>query len=230
MYNRPAWDRDEDPQSTTRLLGGHVFIETVPVGITQTNCYVVGCEESGEGLVIDPGGDGDAILCVIERAALSVQIVVNTHGHFDHIGANGEVVRATGARLAIHPGDAPMLRLGGGAALFGLPVQPSPEADLKLFHGQVIRVGELSLEVLHTPGHSPGGVSLYLEAQGVAFDGDLLFAGGVGRTDLPGGSWETLERSIREVLFALPDETVLYPGHGPATTVGRERRSNPWLN
>ena len=206
-----------------------MIIETIPVGITQTNCYVVGSDQSREGVVIDPGAASGTILAAIERAEITIRYVINTHGHFDHIGANAEIVAATGATLAVHSGDVPMLRLGGGAALFGLAGQQSPEPDLELEDGQVIRVGDLSFETLHTPGHSPGGVTLYLSDCGVAFDGDLLFAGGVGRADLPGASWESLMRSIHEVLFVLPDDTVIYPGHGPTTTIGRERRTNPWL-
>jgi hydroxyacylglutathione hydrolase len=145
------------------------------------------------------------------------------------MGANAEVVAATGAPLALHPAELPVLEAQGGAAWFGVAVSESPPPDVELEDGQVLEVGTLRFRVLHTPGHSPGGVTFYLAEEGVAFDGDVLFAGGVGRTDLPGGDYETLMRSIREVLFSLPDETVLYPGHMSRTTVGREKAHNPWL-
>jgi len=205
-----------------------VILHTIHVGITQTNCYIVGCEDTGEGVVIDPGGNPKRILKAIEDAGLTIRYVLNTHCHFDHMGANADVVAATGAPLALHPAELPILQARGGASWFGVPVKESPAPDIELDDGQVIEVGTLRFQVLHTPGHSPGGVTFYLEEQGVAFDGDVLFQMGVGRTDLPGGEWDTLMRSIQEVLFALPDETILYSGHGPKTTVGQEKRSNPW--
>jgi hydroxyacylglutathione hydrolase len=206
-----------------------VILHTIHVGITQTNCYVVGCEETHEGAVIDPGGHPNRILKTIEESGLAIRYVLNTHCHFDHMGANAAVVAATGAQLALHPAELPILQARGGAAWFGVPVNESPMPDVELEDGQTLEVGTLRFRVLHTPGHSPGGVTFYLEEEGVAFDGDVLFQMGVGRTDLPGGDWDTLVRSIREVLFALPDDTVLYSGHGPKTTVGREKRSNPWV-
>jgi glyoxylase-like metal-dependent hydrolase (beta-lactamase superfamily II) len=206
-----------------------MLINTIHVGITQTNCYVVGCEETHEGVVIDPGGHAKRILRAIEESGLTVRYVLNTHCHFDHMGANADILAATGAPLALHPAELPILQERGGASLFGMLVKESPLPDVELENGQVLEVGGLRFRVLHTPGHSPGGITFYLEEEGAAFDGDVVFQMGVGRTDLPGGDWDTLVRSIREVLFALPDETVLYPGHGPQTTVGREKRSNPWV-
>ena len=206
-----------------------MILRTIHVGITQTNCYIVGCEESHEGVVIDPGGNGKRILKAIEESGLTIRYVLNTHCHFDHMGANADVVAATGAPLALHPAELPILEARGGATWFGVQVKESPMPDVELEDGQVIEVGTLRFQVLHTPGHSPGGVTFYLKKQGVAFAGDALFKMGVGRTDLPGGDWDTLERSIREVLFSLPDETIVYSGHGAETTIGREKRSNPWL-
>ena len=206
-----------------------MIIRTVPVGITQTNCYIVGCEETQEGVVIDPGGHPKRILKAIEESGLTIRYVLNTHCHFDHMGANAEIVVATGAPLALHPVELPILQARGGARWFGVLVKESPLPDVELENGQVLEVGGLRFQVLHTPGHSPGGVTFYLEEEGVAFDGDVLFQMGIGRADLPGSDWDTLMRSIQEVLFALPDETVLYPGHGPKTTVGQEKRSNPWV-
>lgn len=206
-----------------------MLLRSVAVSITQTNCYIVGCEETQEGVVIDPGGHPQRILKTIEESGLTIRYVLNTHCHFDHMGANAEIVAATNAPLALHPAELPMLQARGGASVFGVPVNPSPMPDLELEHGQTLEVGTLRFQVLHTPGHSPGSMTFYLEEEGVAFDGDVLFAMGIGRTDLHGGDWNTLRRSIREVLFAMPDETVIYPGHGPSTTVGREKRSNPWV-
>jgi len=206
-----------------------MLLRSVAVGITQTNCYLVGCEQTHRGVIIDPGGNPERILKAVEDMELAVLYVLNTHCHFDHIGANADVVAATGAALALHPAELPTLQARGGASWFGVTAKESPPPDIELEAGQVLDVGRLRFEVLHTPGHSPGGVTFYMREQATAFDGDLLFAMGVGRTDLPGGDWETLLHSIRDVLFSLPDETELYPGHGPKTTVGQEKRSNPWL-
>jgi hydroxyacylglutathione hydrolase len=206
-----------------------MILDTVQVNITQTNCYIVGCEETREGVIIDPGGHPGRILRALEESGLGARYILNTHCHFDHMQANAEIVVATGASLALHPAELPLLRAKGGASLFGMPGEESPPPDIELENGQVLKVGTLRFQVLHTPGHSPGGVTFYLAEEGMAFDGDVLFAGGVGRTDLPGGNWDALMRSIREVLFTLPDETVLYPGHGPETTVGQEKAHNPWL-
>ncbi len=206
-----------------------LLIVTLPVGLIQTNCYIVGCEETKAGAIIDPGGHPDRILAEVQRHGLAVQYVLNTHAHFDHTDANRAIVAATGAPLALHAADRPLLQASGGAAFFGLRADPSPEPDLELRDGDELAVGRLCLRVLHTPGHTPGHVCFYEPDQGVLFDGDLLFYRGVGRTDLPGGSWQQLVDSIRRVLFTLPDETVVYAGHGPATTIGEEKRFNPWL-
>ncbi len=206
-----------------------MIISALPVGLIQTNCYVVGCEQTREGVVIDPGGHPDRILAEIERLALTIRYILNTHAHFDHTDANGALVKATGAPLAIHREDRPLLEASGGAAVFGLRANPSPPPDLELRGGDRLEVGNLRLEVLHTPGHTPGHVCFYEPTEMVLYDGDVLFRRGIGRTDLPGGSWQQLLHSIRKVLFALPDETVVYSGHGPATTIGEEKRLNPWL-
>jgi glyoxylase-like metal-dependent hydrolase (beta-lactamase superfamily II) len=206
-----------------------LLISTLPVGLIQTNCYIVGCEETKEGVVIDPGGHPERILAEVKRHGLSIKYVLNTHAHFDHTDANGAIVEATGAPLALHPKDRPLLEDSGGAGLFGMQADPSPLPDRELEDGDELHVGNLCFQVLHTPGHTPGHVCFYEAGEKVVFDGDVLFHRGIGRTDLPGGSWQQLLGSIQQVLFALPDETVVYSGHGPATTIGEEKKLNPWL-
>ena len=211
-----------------------MIITTLAVGPILTNCYIVGDEVSKEGAIIDPGGGARKILDEVRRLGLTIKYVVDTHGHFDHTLANGEVMAALKTAqespplLAIHPADAPLLTVGGGAAWFGVHADPSPPADLELKEGDVLTLGKIALEVWHTPGHSPGSVSIVCPAEGVVFDGDVLFNMGIGRTDLPGGDHHTLMASIRRLL-TLPDETQVCSGHGPATTIGRERQGNPWL-
>jgi hydroxyacylglutathione hydrolase len=206
-----------------------LIIKTLAVGPIQTNCYVIGCPETLEGAVIDPGWDAMAILAEAEAAELKIKYVLNTHAHWDHIAANADVLAATGAELGIHPNDLPLLRARGGADMWGIPVTPCPEPDIALYEGQRIQIGRRELEVLFTPGHTPGHVSFFEAEAGVVFDGDVLFKQGIGRTDLPGGDHHAHMKSIRDVLMALPDETVVYSGHGPATRIGEERRTNPWL-
>jgi len=206
-----------------------LIIKTLSVGMIMTNCYLIGCPETLEGAIIDPGGDAPAILAEAQAANLTIKYVLNTHAHWDHISANADVLEATNAQLAIHPQELPLLRARGGADLWNISVKTSPEPDIELAEGHVIRVGNLELQTLFTPGHAPGHVVFYAPSAGVVFDGDVLFKQGIGRTDLPGGDFQTLIHSIKTVLMALPPETIVYPGHGPATTVGEERLTNPWL-
>lgn len=207
-----------------------MIVKQLPVGMIQANCYIAGCEETKEGVIIDPGDEAERILAEVEAAGLSVKYILNTHAHFDHIMANGPLVKATAAPLALHPLDLPLLRQHGGASFFGLEVPTgSPEPDIELAEGDAISFGLYTLQVLFTPGHTPGHVSFYEATAKVIFDGDVLFAGGIGRTDLPGGDYETLLTSINHKLMLLPDETTVCSGHGPITTIGQERASNPWL-
>lgn len=204
------------------------LIQRLVVGPLQVNCFLVGDPESRRALVIDPGEDGDRILQTAARAELEIALVVNTHGHFDHIGANRRIVEATGAELLIHRQDAPLLgQADRHAAMFGLQAIPSPEPDRLLEHGDRVQCGALDFEVLHVPGHSPGGIALY--GHGHLFAGDILFAGSIGRTDLPGGDHQALITGIRTHLMALPDATVVHTGHGPDTTIGREKQHNPYV-
>lgn len=204
-------------------------ILTLPLGPIQTNCYVLGDPDSKLAAVIDPGWDAPQVLAAVSQAGLTIQIVLLTHAHFDHIGGVAGVIEATGVPLALHPLDLPLLRERGGAKAFGIPMPPCPDPTLELAAGQVIEVGRLRLETLFTPGHTPGHVSFYERAEGVVFDGDVLFQSGIGRYDFPGSSYRDLMSSIRNELLALPDETVVYPGHGGPTTIGDEREGNPFL-
>jgi len=205
-----------------------MIVQAVIVGPLQVNAYLIGCETTKEALVIDPGEDGEEILAAVARAGLTVKLIVNTHGHFDHVGANALLVEKTGAPLYIHVSDAPFLpRIKEHAAIYGLKVRTSPPPDRVLHGGETLTVGELQIKVLHTPGHTPGGICLHVGDH--LFSGDTLFADSVGRTDLPGGSHDDLVEAIREKLFDLPDETIVHPGHGPDTTIGREKRLNPYV-
>ena len=207
-----------------------MLIETIVVGPLGVNCLILGDKQSSEGIVIDPGANADMILAAVARFGLKVKYVVNTHGHFDHVGCNRAVLEATGAELLIHEDDLVLLsQAKTSAQKYGLQVEDSPSPSGYLTDGQRINFGGRSLEVLHTPGHTRGGCSLYLRSEQLVITGDTLFADSVGLTDLPGGSHETLINAIRTKLMTLPDATVVWPGHGPSTTIGRERRDNPYI-
>ena len=188
------------------------------------NCYVI--EAGGEAVVIDPGEATPELKELV--AGLQVTMIFNTHCHIDHVGGNAEMMRLTGAPLVCHQLDLPLLRaVEQQGRLFGVPVEPSPDPDRFIAEGDTIQVGPVTLRVLHTPGHAPGHV--VLAGDGFVVGGDVLFNGSIGRTDLPGGNFDQLIHSIRTKLLPLPDETVVYCGHGPTTTIGHERRHNPFL-
>ncbi|MDD4859250.1 MAG: MBL fold metallo-hydrolase [Dehalococcoidales bacterium] len=204
-----------------------MFIHNLVVGAYASNCYIVGSETTGEGIIIDPGAAADQILRTVKDLKLTIKLIVITHGHSDHIGATLKVKKATGAAAAIHADDAPLAeeQLSGYRIT---PVDPATAViDRQLKSGDSIDVGELHFMVLHTPGHSAGGICLL--GHGVVFSGDTLFQFGIGRYDL-GGSYPQLMNSIRTKLMTLPDNTIVYPGHGPSSTIGAERTGNPFLS
>ncbi len=202
-----------------------MMIEQLPVGPLLANCYLVADEASRRAIVVDPGDEGPRIAAMIERLRLAVDFIVLTHGHFDHLGAVGPIRAVTGAPVVVHEAEQETMR---APKLFaGLEIEEPLVPDRLLKDGETLIVGAHRLTVVHTPGHSPGHITLV--GEGLALVGDVIFAGSIGRTDLPGGDFVTLMNSITRHILTLPDETVLYPGHGPATTVGRERATNPFL-
>jgi len=205
-----------------------LIIKRLAVGPIMANCFILGCDESFEAAVIDPGDEADKILLTLAEYKLQVKYIINTHGHFDHVGANKRMSEVTGAPILIHALDVPMLaQLSTSAAAWGMQADDSPAPEKTIDEGDEISFGNHTLSVLHTPGHTPGGVSLHTD--GHVFVGDTLFAGSIGRTDFPGGDFNTLKASIQDKLFRLKDEAVVYTGHGPETTIGQERQHNPFV-
>ncbi len=201
----------------------------LPLGPLHTNCYLVADTTTHDAVVIDPSSDAPVILGALAEHGWTARAVLLTHAHFDHIGAVAGVLATVHVPLAIHPLELPLLRQGGGGLPFGFEVPPCPEPEQLLEPGQPLAAGSLRFEVLFVPGHTLGHVAFYHPAAGLVLSGDVLFQQGIGRTDLPGGSYGVLMRSIRDVLLALPDDTVVCPGHGALTTIGEERRDNPFL-
>lgn len=204
-------------------------IKTFPLGELQANCYLVAADGAPEAVAIDPGGEPARVLASLAQQQKRLTHILLTHAHFDHVGGVAALAEATGAMVALHPDDLPLLRRRGSARDFGFNIRPSPEPGLLIRAGQILEIGAMRLEALFVPGHTPGHLAFYWPEAQAVFTGDVLFKEGIGRTDLPGGDYAALMRSIREVLFALPDDTVVYPGHGPSTTIGDEKRFNPFM-
>jgi len=209
-----------------------IEIYQLPLGMTMTNAYLVGEKVSKKAVVIDPGFEGEKILDQAESLGLEIEAIWLTHAHFDHIGGTGAIAAGLNPSppVALHPEDLWLWDMQGGATLFGLDgVDPGPQPSILLDDGMVLRLGELKFEVRHAPGHTPGHVMFYCKSESVLFCGDVIFQGSIGRTDLPRGSYSILLESIREKVLSLPDDTRLLNGHGPETTVGREKLYNPFL-
>ncbi len=206
-------------------------IISLTLGPAQTNAYLIADPETREAAVIDPAWDGPVILDEAKKRSWRIGHLWYTHAHFDHIGGAGAIADALNPLplVALHSNDHVLWRAEGGASIFGYKIDPGPEPTIDLFQGQVLKLGNVQLEVRFTPGHTPGHCVFYSVREKICFCGDLIFAGSVGRTDLPGGNWEELVRSIQSQIFDLPDETRLLSGHGPETTVGQEKRNNPFV-
>jgi hydroxyacylglutathione hydrolase len=208
-----------------------MFVKQMEVGGFAVFAYLVGCKVTKEALVIDPSADCEKILGEAEDRGYAIKYIVNTHSHIDHVMGNRRMKELTGAEIIIHESEAGSLLHQPHSMLQMFHAEPSPPADIMVRAGDSITIGETSLKVIHTPGHSPGSISLY--HQGMVFTGDTLFVGAVGRTDLGGGSFEVLASSIRKKLFILPDDTIVAPGHNygdtPKSTIGREKVYNPYV-
>jgi hydroxyacylglutathione hydrolase len=204
--------------------------EIFPVGPLQCNCSIVGDEQTKEAMVIDPGDEIDEIMAIVRRHGLTVKQIVVTHAHIDHVGGAMKLKRLTGAPILLNQNDYALLRmLDVQASWIGMAAPEAVNIDASVGSGDKVQAGGLVADVLHTPGHTDGSICLYFAPEKKLIAGDTLFAGSIGRTDLPGGSYEKIMRSLHGPVLALPDETVVVPGHGPLTTIGEERESNPFL-
>ena len=206
-------------------------IASFTLGPAQTNAYLIADSDTRESAVIDPAWDGKMILAEANKRGWRIGHLWYTHAHFDHIGGASAIADGLNPLplVALHPNDHILWRAEGGAPLFGFKIDPGPEPTIDLYQGQILNLGKVTLEVRYTPGHTPGHCVFYAEKEHICFCGDLIFSGSVGRTDLPGGDWATLENSIRTHIFSLPDDTRLLSGHGDETSVGKEKKTNPFV-
>ncbi|PIE88888.1 MAG: MBL fold metallo-hydrolase [Acidobacteria bacterium] len=206
-----------------------MILDFIPVGAFQMNSYLVGCEQTGKGAIIDAGSEANRIVEMARAKGIQIEQIFQTHGHVDHVGAIKDVVSQTGARVFLHKSELPVYESAPSQGLmFGLSGIEVPVPDCFVSEGMELKVGKMTARVIETPGHTPGGVVYYFETEKKAFVGDTLFAGSIGRTDLPGGNYQTLMASLARLML-LPDDTTVYSGHGPKTTIGNEKRSNPFL-
>lgn len=207
-----------------------MIVETLAVGPLGVNCTVLGCPETRQGVVVDPGGNLADVLAMLDKHRLELAAIVHTHAHFDHVLATGQLKAQRGGTLMLHPDDQPLYdHAARQAQMFGFALPPLPPIEAPLHDGQQLSWGTIRMTVLHTPGHTPGGCCLLFEDAKLVLTGDTLFASGIGRTDLPGGDHAQLMRSIRERLMTLDDAIEVIPGHGEFTTIGAERAENPFL-
>jgi glyoxylase-like metal-dependent hydrolase (beta-lactamase superfamily II) len=208
-----------------------MLFRALELGPFLANCYIVGSDRTGEGIIIDPVAEAETIMDNVRQLGLTIKLIIATHSHPDHIMALGQIKEETGAPFAMHEAESAGMIASGMARVMGMfmsgSAEPLPKPDMSLKDGEAIEIGDLSFTVLHTPGHSPGGISLY--GHGMVFVGDTLFNFSIGRTDFPGCSHQQLIESINSKLLTLPDETIVYPGHGPQTTIRAERQHNPFL-
>lgn len=206
-------------------------IVTYELGPVITNAYLVADPATKEAVAIDPAWDGEIIANEASRRGWHIANIWLTHAHFDHLGGATAVVKSVNPAppIALHPDDLPLYHMQGGAPYFGMRIDPPPEPTITLRHGDHLHLGKYDFEVRHTPGHTPGHVIFYCEQEKIIFCGDVIFKGSIGRTDLPGGSYQTLINSIESQILSLPDETRLLTGHGPVTSIGEERLHNPFL-
>ncbi len=207
-----------------------MILKTLVVGPIGANCYVIGDEATNEGAIIDPGDDAQRIIQVVKETGLAIQFIIATHGHFDHNGGMREVKDELDCDFLLHKNDLMFVQRSKESAMnWGIHIEQVPDPDRYVEEGDILKLGSLELKIIHTPGHSPGGICIYIPTENSVFSGDTLFNGSVGRTDFDGGSMEELLKSIKEKLYTLPDDTVVYTGHGEETTIGNEKRQNMFV-
>lgn len=207
-----------------------IGIKTLVVGPLDVNCYILWDKETKDGVVVDPGGNADVIAETVKSLGVKTVSIIDTHGHFDHVGGNGELAELLNVKVAIHEDDAHMIEgASAQSAFYGHKIDDLPAPDVTFTDGTTIEAGSLAVKILHTPGHTTGGVCLYVEDAEILITGDTLFAGSIGRSDLPGGDHETLLASIKNKILPLPADVRVFPGHGGSSTVGEERKYNPFL-
>ena len=209
-----------------------ILIQMLPVGMFQSNCYIVSCSDTNEGVVIDAGDEGETILSAVDRSGVRITAILQTHAHLDHVGALDQVAPALAVPVCMHNDEVPVYeRVEQQATMFGLGAPKRVPIDRMLEDGEKINIGNLTAKVVHAPGHSPGSVCFYFanETPPRIIVGDVLFKGSIGRTDLPGGDYGTIMNTLAGVFLPLSDDTIVYSGHGPETTIGEEKRFNPFL-